>query len=254
MSSNSETGHSKNVKNAFEYVQVVKGYGTEYGPGNSEISLAALTDKQSTCQKVYDAWVNADGVYTPVEQLRINKYAPLDKLVRGTMKEYASFDPDKLEKAGLKSIADKSTGNNVKRHSAEKKKKEKEAKAAGLPVPTEADYHSVAQLSYDMKLTNFNEFLVGLKNSTIYKPTTVKYKLAALQAVYDDLFAVNESVKAAYPAYSNSLLERNKEMYDEKTGLLHLIELSKNYVEGLYADNKPKAKLELRIKFRKLTK
>lgn len=249
MKSTYETGHGKNIGNAFQFVQIVSGYGAEYNPGNLVISLAALTAKQSLCKKAYQDWADADALYTPNEKTRKKKIDALDTLVRGVMNDYKSSGTDAANFAAAKEYADKITGDNIAKHSRIKAK----AKTAGTNPsdPAEDNSHSVAQLSFDNKILNFYKLIGVLKNDTVYKTNDARYKTIALQAKYTELDSVNEAVKKAWPVYNDSEKARDTALYDEKNGLLALIQLSKNYIKGLYAENKEKAKPAISLKFRK---
>jgi len=253
MKSTSETGHAKNIGNGFEFVKIVGGYGADYNPGNPAITSAALTAKQSLCKKAYQDWADADAVYTPNEKTRKKKIAALDKLVRGVMNDYKSSGTDAANIAAAKEYADKITGDNIAKHSRDIKAKAKKA-GTTTSAPAADNSHSVAQLSFDNKILNFYKLIGVLKNDPVYKTNDARYKSTALLAKYTELDTVNEAVKAAWPTYNDSEVARDIQLYDEKTGLLALIQLSKSYINGLYSENKEKAKPAISLRFRKPTK
>lgn len=249
MAAYSETGHAKNVKNGFAYVQVIKNFGADYAPGNASISAKALTDKQAKCQLALDEWGKAEGIYNPFEINRNNIYSKLDPVVRSAINEYKSNSPlpDALKKA--KSQADKITGANIAKHTRDIRKK---AKEEGKPEPTRKDYHSVSQMSFDNRTTNFKLLIEILRNDPKYVPTIAANKIPALEALALQLSNANDEAKKAWPIYENNRDNFDKELYDEETGFIKLISLSKSYVKALFVGNKEKISKATSIPFRNL--
>lgn len=249
MAAYSETGHAKNVKNGFVFVQVIKSFGADYAPGNTAISLKALTDKQAKCQFVLDDWGKAEGVYNPFEINRKTAYAKLTPTVRSAMNEYRSNSPlpDALKKAIV--FADKITGDNIKKHTRDLKKK---AEAEGKPEPTRKEYHSVSQLSFDNRLTNFKNLIETLRNDPKYLPSIANNTISALEAFALLLSNTNDEAKKAWPLYESSRENFDKELYDESTGFIKLVTLSKLYVKALYSGDKEKTSKATSIAFRNL--
>ena len=81
MSSNSETGHAKNVANFSKLVSFCTGYGASYNPSNSEIAMEALTTMQTDSQNAITAVNSALPAYNNAIAAREAAFKPLSKLI-----------------------------------------------------------------------------------------------------------------------------------------------------------------------------
>jgi hypothetical protein len=81
MSSNSETGHAKNVANYEKLITSITALGTPYNPSKASLKLPAL-NTQLTAAKAAIATVNsAEPAYKNAVSARDVAFAPLSKLI-----------------------------------------------------------------------------------------------------------------------------------------------------------------------------
>lgn len=110
---------------------------------------------------------------------------------------------------------------------------------------------SVSQQSYDKLVDNFEELIVLAQTETLYNPNEEGLKTIALQTILDELTTANTSVKNTYVPYSNAMIARNKELYEDKTGLVDLAQEVKSYVKSAFGASSPEYRQISGIEFKK---
>lgn len=220
----SETGHAKNVANFETQIAFCIGYGPTYNPTNPLLTISSLQTKWETAKlklkAVKDTKEPFDSV-TGARQTIFKIPRPLaTKIINALI---AANAPETVIK-DARTIIRKLTGK----------------RATAIPEdPKDQNYISVSQQSYDRIVDTFEQLIVLAQTETHYNPNEEEITIPELQSVLAQLTAANTEVKNAFVPYSNAIIERNIELYDEETGLIHLAQDVKNYVKSVFGATSP---------------
>ena len=95
-----------------------------------------------------------------------------------------------------------------------------EEKQAALAAGQEIVEVSSSQMSIDNQLVNFDKLIQLLASIPEYTPNESELTIAALTALYEDMFAKNTAVINAEIPLSNLRISRNTILYNETIGLV----------------------------------
>ena len=246
MSTNSNTGHAKNMANLAVLTQVIETIGTAYNPGNSNISLAALKARllasQNTLNEVNQK-LNVWKLNTNLREIGFNK---LDDLI------------SRLQGALGSSPVTVQTINDFNAL-AKKVKGAKLSKAdAGRVVPKEGETivpqdlnlsHSTSKQSFDGKLEVFGQMILLLKSEQYYQPNELECSVAGLESTYTNLQMLNSLANQSMVELKAVRSERNTSFYGEGNSLLETVKQTKNYVKSLLGNKSQHYKTLKSIKF-----
>ncbi|MEQ1678573.1 MAG: hypothetical protein ABL876_17890, partial [Chitinophagaceae bacterium] len=101
---------------------------------------------------------------------------------------------------------------------------------------TEADDTSisVSQQSYDLQADHWGKMIQLLASQANYKPNEADLTVVALRTLRTSMKAANTNVGTAYNAFKNALIERDRLVYAERTGLVDTAKAVKNYVKSIF--------------------
>lgn len=232
MPSTSETGHAKNVANFQDMISFVSGYGPAYNPANALITLLALTAKQTSADASLTAVNTALAGHTTAvnaREIAFDEFQPL--LAR-------------IANAGIACGLSAEVIEDVR--SIIRKLRGARAKAAvnipddpSTPEDESRTSHSSSQMSYDMRIENFEKLIELLAAQPLYVPNEADLAILGLNSRLTNLRTVNIAVINAYTVLSNSRIHRDDELYDEVRGLVALAQAVKNYVKSLFGPSSP---------------
>ena len=97
--------------------------------------------------------------------------------------------------------------------------------------------NSVAQLSFDDRVNNFEKLISQLELIPEYMPNESDLTLSALREYWNTLDSANKAVLKAENDLSNSRLTRDKEFYTPETGLTEIARVDKLYIKALFGAN-----------------
>ncbi|MBA3898838.1 MAG: hypothetical protein H0X62_01300 [Bacteroidetes bacterium] len=145
MAKTSETGHAKNVANFAVLIDFIEGYGPTYNPTLNAIKLVELKNLHTQAETGLSLTNQASATYKPAINAREQSYESLSKLINRVLNALQATG------ASERIIAD------AKTH-ARKIKGERSSKIviAETAKPGESISVSTSQMSFDMRLENFN--------------------------------------------------------------------------------------------------
>lgn len=237
MSSNSETGHAINIANLKILKFEIQGIGPKYNPTNLDITIAGLT-------LIYDAsfaqQALVNSLLTPYSNAVNDRqilFEPLNRLLTKLYKAYkATPGVTEAQLENFMTIARKIKGLRKKKH----------------PKNQAASQHSVSQLSYDMRTNHLDQLIELLRNTAGYNPNEIEYKVATLQAMYEDILAKTAALARAYVNLNNARTIRNTTLYSSPNNLVDTAYKAKDYVYTILDVSSAQYKAISKIKFSRI--
>ncbi|MCS3868781.1 hypothetical protein J3D55_001697 [Chryseobacterium ginsenosidimutans] len=226
MSSTSEVGHAKNVANLQKLVQQISVY-TLYNPPVPELAVANL-------QTLYNT---ATAKLTEVEDKRnANKNAiALRQTAFENLKATCTRIINRLEILGLlQGTLDQAKSLN--RTIQGGKKKPAATPEEGKETPKTV---STSRQSFTQQTDNFGILIQLLTTVSAYAPDEDELKLANLNTYKDSLVSATQTVDQTEAELNIKLMERDKILYTEGTGLYTIAQNAKKYVKSLYGATSP---------------
>ena len=242
MGKSSESGHAVNLSNCKLLIDTCTGFGADYDPSNTDLTITALTAQWTTGTTEQKAYITAlEGIRQPVNERR-KLFDSMDTLVTRILGELNSSKADAKLKADAKSIADDIRGNNAP---AEKKSGDD-----GKPGGTISQSHT----GYVQRANSFFKLVELLKTIPEYAPKKADLKTTALTALHASMETANNGIGAILNVADNALLQRNRVLYTPETGIVDTALSCKEYVKGLYGAASAEYKMVKKIAFKSFAK
>lgn len=242
MSSNSETGHAKNVANFEDLISFCTAYGATYSPTKPALKIASLNGQLIAANASLAAVKVAKTAYDNATNAREITFKPVKSLATKVVNAIAATEATAQTVADVKSSNNKIQGRRAKAVA----RPDAKALAAGAePVKTA----STSQQSFDKMIDHFAQLIATLTAEPKYQPNENDLKLAALNAILADMKAKNTAVINVTTAASNARIARNKVLYDDTTGLVDTALAVKLYVKSVYGPTSPQYKQVAALKF-----
>ena len=239
MGKSSESGHAVNLSNCKLLIDTCTGFGADYDPSNTDLTIAAMTAQWTTGTTEQKSYLSAlEGIRQPVNERR-KLFDGVDPLVTRILGELNSSKADAKLKADARSIADDIRGNN-----GPAVKKAAEGKLASTI--------SQSHTGYVQRANSFFKLVELLKTIPEYAPKKADLKIAALTALHTSMETANNGIGAILNAADNALLQRNRVLYTPGTGIVDTALSCKEYVKGLYGAGSAEYKMVKKIPFRTL--
>lgn len=236
----SETGHNKNVANFSTAFQILEEMGPLYQPSNPNLALGKL-DPVKTVLEGAVSGMNTDlPIYKNDVAAREVAIAPLSKLVTRALNSALSTTISDKDKENLESMAKKIRG-------SERIKPLDPSKAP-------EDAISTSQMSYDLRIANFDTFISQLKSHPEYAPNEVEIKIVTLKQYHQDLSKLSGNVNASGNRLITARLNRNKALYFGIPNVIELMEDVKLYLKSIGDAAKPYYKALVKLTFRDIPK
>lgn len=270
MSSNSETGHAKNVAN-FEKLHVfVSGYGMVYQPSKTALQLPELQRLLSESRAIMLLVQQLESHKKKIQNERSATFKQMKPLCTRVINMLRSSD------AADKTVEDAAAINNKIKGIRLTKKENPDAtneKAAELATAEVTLYamteegtmtpvteispdstpakrtHSHAQTSQDQLMEHFSRLLVLLETEIHYNPNEEELQLSTLHMYLETLRSTNSAFIAAAVELSNARIARDHLLYGEKTGICDVAQDVKQYVKALFGVKSPQYKQIRGLKF-----
>lgn len=244
MSTNTETGHAKNVATFEDLISFCTAYGATYNPSKAALKLAALNTQLAAANAALQSVKVAKTAYDNATNAREIAFKQIKLLATKIVNALAATDAAPQTVADARSSNNKIQGKRVKAV----EKPSAEALAAGAePVRTA----SVSQQSFDKLIDNFAQLVATLSAEPKYLPNENELKVTALNTLLTDLRAKNTAVINANTAWSNTRIARDKALYDPSTGLFDNAQAVKVYVKSVYGTKSPQLKQVSALRFSK---
>ena len=245
MASTSETGHIKTVANFEILISRCTGFGTSYNPSKVTIKLPALIALHTDAEDSITAVDVANTATINAVNARKSTFKPLKGLATRIVNALASTDASDELIEDARSI-------NRKIQGTRKGGTTPPETPPTPPDPTSETTHiSVSQQSYDNQVENFFRLGKLVESEPTYTPNETDLQLPALIAFHHDLKAKNTAVINANTAAGNARINRNKILYQDKTGLYDIAGEVKKYVMSVFGGSSPEFKNVSKIKFTK---
>ncbi len=211
------TGHAVNVENLNQVIINLKNMGSVWNPVDESLSIASLEAHHTACLAVLKALNEADAMDKKKTAERAAAYLPLNPLIARTiaaMKSCKMAASDIDNATTIKNLID---GTNIAKISLKRKKenlkREGTALTEGAAAETATKTHSVSQMAYDTRLSNFEKLIAQLETADNYKTNHADLTLVALKAFADNLRQANDDTNHAFDLLTNKRKERNILLY-----------------------------------------
>lgn len=243
-----EAGHARTVANFEQIVSFCVAYGTDYTPSKAEISITALQTKLTAVNLQLHYMVVAKTACDNAVNARRIAFDEMMKLPPLIIHALAATDASKEKLDDAKGVKRKMVP------SGRKKKGEQEKPLTpdtgdGSGEQNKERTRSTAQSSYDNRLANLARLIEIVATEPAYAPHENALKVASLQNMYQQLAMLNTAVINTHTALSNARIQRDVEMYQEKTGLPDLVATIKSYVKSVYGLNSKQYRQLSRLQF-----
>lgn len=232
----SEVGHTRNVANLQKLIQQVCVYGL-YNPPVPELTVASL-------QALYNT---ATAKISEVEDKRnANKNAiALRQEAFENLKATCTRIVNRLEILGLpQGTIDQAKSLN--RSIQGTTKKSVKTTETGKEAPKTI---SSSRQSFTQRADNFGVLLQLLTTISAYAPQEDELKLTSLNTYKSELVSATQAVDQTEAELNLKLIERDKILYTEGTGLYSIALNVKKYMKSLYGANSPEYLTVSSIKF-----
>ena len=238
MASTSETGHAINIANYKLVIDGCTGFGTDYAPSNTDLTVANMTTQWTTANTAQNTLTTALATATGLINARDIAFAPLNKLVTKVINNFKSTKASAQAKKDAKGLADKIRGFGVK--------------VVKLPDGTPDPAHiSTSHQSFVNKADTFNQLVTFLSLDSNYAPNETAIKVVTLQGLYSTLKGMNDGIGTVIAPVDGARITRNKVLYAADTGIVDIALQVKDYVKGLYGARSAEAKLITKIRFKR---
>jgi hypothetical protein len=240
----SETGHTKNVANFEELINIVISFGPAYNPSRDSIRPAALQTVLLDAKKSMDDYHNTASHYTLAAAERETAFEPTNKLTTRML--------NALKATGTTSKVDDTAHSLARKIKGERATaiKEVASAAAGETTDAETKHISSAQTGYDNRLDNFDKFIIHLQNIPNYTPNEIELQPRSVRIKWEDMKQKNNQAKQTALALSSARITRDKVLYQPITGIIDLAFDVKTYVKSLFGATSPEYRLISGLEFK----
>lgn len=238
MSSNSETGHAKNVANFEDLITRLESLGAAYAPSKTSLQLANLKVQHSAAAASLISLAQELPLYQQAVDAREAAFGPLNKLVTRALNMFKASVDNKPEVESATSLAKKVRGS-------------ASAKPAAVEGKEPTKKISTSQQSYDMVISNFQQFIEVLAAHAAYQPNEEELKIASLNALLATLKTTSQAVTRFQARLDTARTNRNAILYAEGDGVTELGIGVKTYVRGAFTPQTVNYQPILSLEFRK---
>ena len=243
MSSNSETGHAKNVANFEDLISFCTGYGTAYNPSKVSIKLPALNTLFTSAKNSLIAVSSSATAFNNAVNARQIVFDPLKKLTTRILNALIATDASEQTIADAKTFARKIQG---------KRASDKIPTVVDNPSTPENEAQksiSASQQSFDNLIEHLSKMKDLLTAEALYIPNETDLKLVAINTLIADMKTKNTAVITATTALSNSRISRNDTLYKASVGLVDISQEVKKYVKSVFGAKSSQYKQVSKLKF-----
>lgn len=243
MGSTSETGPAKTLGNFNDLISFCIGWGSKYMPPQKALEVANLQNVHQQATTVVKEVSILKAAYDITLNNRQLAFDSLKATSARVVNALASGGADK------KIIADARTVNRKIRGARATKAGSPQQANANAAEPS-ARTISVAQLSYDNQLYNFEKLAELVRQDSRYMPNEKDLQMSGLDNYIETLSATNKKVIDAYTLLSNKRIERDSILYNEPGGLVPLALRVKLYAKSAFTITSPLYRQVSKIQFK----
>lgn len=238
-----ETGHAKNVENWQKMIAACVGFGGDYKPSNTDLTVASMNTLLT------DVEGKMDQVHTDLVPWK-NAVADRENIYMGVRPRTTQI------LAAFKACgADANKVDNMKTYQRQVHGARAKAKPADDPSTPqdESKGNSVSHQSYVQIAESFGQMVALMAGEPKYTPNETHLQVATNQTLHTDMENANDAVITAAVAPSNSRISRNQRLYDDKDSVYERQKLVKEYVKSLYGANSPQFAQVKGLEFKKIS-
>ena len=229
MASTTETGHAVNIANFKKIIDRCGEFGTRYHPENAALELATMTTQWENAAEAHTTYLEKWGdTRVPIND-RENLFEGLDIVVGRSYNIYKSTEATARNKQDAKALAQKIRGINVVVRKLED----------GTPDPK---YVSTSHQSFIKKIENFTNLVHLYKTDSTYATNETDLTTASLDSLLATMKLTNDAVEGLIAIAIGYRNERDHLLYDDKRGIVDVVQKCKSYVKGVYGGISPEAK------------
>ena len=241
-----ETGHAKNVANFEDLISFCVGYGASYNPSKDSIKLSALRSlhtganaKTTALNTAQTDWSNAIGA-------RELLFKPLSTFITRVVNALEASDVPEPIIDNAKTITRKIQGRRANPKNSPPPADPK------LPAEETSKNISASQMGFDNRIEHLDKLIVLLSAQIGYAPNEPELTIAALITLHTNMKSANSLAINTFTTLSNARVERDKTLYQEKTGLVPIVGEVKKYVKSVFGATSPQYKQLTGLKFTEL--
>jgi hypothetical protein len=220
----SEQGHAKNLEHFKSGRTFATSWQAKYAPTNPLLLLTNFDSIISAAEPALDAVTVAKTPYRNATAAAHDAFKPLSELITRVMSALkVSGVPDSVVEDA------KTYARKIKGQSKSPKPKD-DPNSPNFDESARAN--SSSQMSRTQRIENLDALISLLESQPLYKPNEADLRTAALADLSADLKAKTAAVQETFVPLSNALAARDGIFYANKTGLVAVGRLFKEYVES----------------------
>ena len=241
MAHNSEIGHAKNLANFEKLISFCIGLGNVYKPAKNAHQIAAMQAKFETAKSAHDA---ANSTKTILDNSYNSRRIFFDQLPGLSSRIIYALDSTD---ASPDVVNDAKRWKRKIRGQRSTPKPKKTDPAATVPATI-----SDSQRSYDKLIEHLSKLTDVLRMEPNYQINEPDLSIAGLDQTIATGTALNSAVINSKTEWNMKQLNRNKELYDKKTGLVTDGNDVKLYLKSIFGLNSPEYKIIRTFEFKYL--
>lgn len=243
MTTQSETGHAKNVANFETLITNVTGLGASYNPSKESIKLPALNTLLASAKVAINDVNSTEPAHKNAVSVRDAAFKPLSKLITRVNNSLKASNSSSQVDDSAMTLVHKLQG---RRSTPKMTDEEKQAAEAEGKVLKES---ASSQLSFDSRVDNLDKLIKLLTSVPEYAPNETELTTESLTSLYNDLSAKNSAVINATVPLNNARIARDQILYSALTGIIDISVDVKMYVKSVFGATAPQYKAISGLKF-----
>jgi hypothetical protein len=237
MSSKIESGMNTYAGHFDQLINVCSGFGDQYNPTPPGLKIPALNCQLGCVRIAITAVDTALAEYVSTENARQETFGLLLPLsIRVQASAVVLGLPDAII-VHIKEVVRKIHGR----------------RAHALPtIPLEgaSEKHiSVSQVSFNEQIEHLNQLITLVSSQTDYDPAEEDLTVESLTQLLSSMYTTHHAAMAADAALTAARQERNRKLYDPKTGMMDTALAVKEYVKAVFGASSPQYKEVQHITF-----
>lgn len=233
------SGHIRNVANFEKLVSACKSLGLAYNPAHTSLSILKLEETLAAAETVLRNHNEAAANLRNTLNARREAYKPLNRVATKAVNALASFQVSEKELIDARAFQKKISGRRIHK-----------AKPTDNTAETDVATHTTTQMSFDLRIENFEKLIELLTQNTKYNPNEPDMTVAGLRATAADIQAKNTAANDAFFAEQNARTQRHITFYAAGTGLFDIAASVKKYLRSVFDTSNVQVRTVLGLKFR----
>lgn len=241
---NNETGHGINVSNLEIIINTVTNYGEAYNPVKEFLQRPYLENLLVAAKDAMTNVKNAKEVYDTAVDVRESIFKLLPTYFTRIGNALKTCDVSEETIKTVQIILRKLQGRRASKYLSDEEVKALAAEGK------EITQHSSSQMSFDHRIENMEELMIKLANINKYIPNEIDLQSAAINSMYENMKNANSAVIDAYNKLTIARNQRQRILYDSKTGAVPIALQVKEYVKAVFGASSVESKEVASIAFK----